>query len=133
MRRPQKFGPSATFYLTLQAASNYEWQMGQIFVAFSEYQNFIYKISDCSKFRQNVTLCIVARSPLHCVPCLDILHYYYAAVTRILHYLQLEEREIDEEMSSPPSFYVFIYFRNRKFLFVSLCRPLCMTTFVNFL
>ena len=111
MRRPQKFGPSATFYLTLQAASNYEWQMGQIFVAFSEYQNFIYKIWDCSKFRQNVTLCSVARSPLHCVPCLDILHYYYAAVTRILHYLQLEEREIDEEMSSPPSFYVFIYFR----------------------
>ena len=32
----------------------------------------------------------------------------------------------------PPFMYSFI-FENRKFLFVSLCRPLCMTMFVNFL
>ena len=40
MRRPQKCGPSSTF-LHYLVESNYVWKMGQIFVAFSEYLNFI--------------------------------------------------------------------------------------------
>ena len=40
--KAQKFGSSSTFYLAL-VTSNYMWKMGQIFVASSEYLNFIWK------------------------------------------------------------------------------------------
>ena len=41
LRRPEEFGPSSTYNLTLlKVLSNEKWKMGQIFVAFSEYPNF---------------------------------------------------------------------------------------------
>ena len=84
----------------------------------------IYKIWDWSKFRQNATLCAMS--------------WYLALLLRssdpnLALFTTRGKRNRQRNVISPPPFMYSFIFENRKFLFVSLCRPLCMTIFVNFL